>query len=198
METANDIEQSHVQYVSGHTPGLRFPEEFSLLKPATLIFSEEINPRMPWTLYRFLRRTNTHELLIIAEGFIVPNEADVESPKAGCAFMVNEGDEGYYSFPLEDKSPNLQMNTKTPQCATLRAIIVALTCRNWAIEGFSRIVIATSDASVVEGITVSIKEWLQHGWFVGQPATPVHDIDLWWTLMEAVQNCGRYGLKLSF
>ncbi|KAJ5765252.1 RNase H domain protein [Penicillium odoratum] len=91
------------------------------------------------------------------------------------------------------------MNTKTPQFATLRATIAALTCRNWAIEGFSRIVIATSDASVAEGITVSIKDWLQQGWFVrGQPATPVLNIDLWWTLMEAVQNCGRYGLTLYF
>ncbi|KAJ6103794.1 hypothetical protein N7486_004016 [Penicillium sp. IBT 16267x] len=181
-------------------PARKLPKEF--LPPygyyvPESIFVPTISTRSLFPVNRFTRVQNPRELLICTEGASVPNEKHPDKPKAGCAFMVNETG-GWCRFLLEDECPTGVKNVKTAQCASIRAAIAALQCRNWAAEGFERIIIATSDASVVEGITHLMRGWMRDDWCYQYSDVPVGNVDMWYCLMKTIHEAEKKGCTVYF
>lgn len=75
--------------------------------------------------------------------------------------------------------------TTTPFRASLRCVIAALEYIPWAAEGFSKLVIATSEEWLIRGIVYDIHEWRSNEWrltrktSLGLPGDDVPDKDLW-------------------
>ena len=189
-----------IPYMASDPPGLKLPREF--LPPyghfvPESIYLSTISSRSPFPLNRFIRDQNPRELLICTEGASFANDEQPNKPRAGCAFMVNETG-GWYRFPLEEENPTGKKNTRTARCASIRAAIAAIQCRDWAAEGFQRLIIATSDVSVVDGITSLMRGWIRDGWCYRYTDIPVEDEDMWWCLMETIHAAERKGCTVSF
>ncbi|KAJ5655327.1 hypothetical protein N7507_007277 [Penicillium longicatenatum] len=189
-----------IPYMAGDPPSRKLPKEFQppygFWGPETM-YAPTVSTRSPFPVRRFTRVKDPRELLICTEGTSKPNDKEPNNPKAGCAFMVNDTG-GWYRFPLEDKCPNGKRNTKTAQCASIRAAIAALQCRDWAAEGFERIIIATSDPSVVEGITSLMRGWMRDDWCYRYTDIPVEDEDLWMSLMKTIHRTEEKGCTVLF
>ncbi|KAI0102156.1 ribonuclease H-like domain-containing protein [Nemania sp. FL0031] len=79
--------------------------------------------------------------------------------EASCGFMFNSLPEDRVVFRLEAKGPDGKHHPVTSLRARLRAVIGALKFRDWSREGWSRIVVITSD-KIVSGATTDIREWV--------------------------------------
>ncbi|KAJ5890058.1 ribonuclease H-like protein [Penicillium tannophilum] len=189
-----------IPYMASDPPSLKLPREF--LPPyghfvPESIYLPTISTRSPFPLNRFIRAQNPRELLICTEGTSFHNDEQPNKPKAGCAFMVNETG-GWYRFPLEENNQKGKKNTRSARCASIRAAIAAIQCRNWAAEGFQRLIIATSDVSVVDGITSLMRGWIRDGWCYRYTDVPVEDEDLWWCLMYTIHAAEKKGCTVYF
>ncbi|KAJ9489096.1 hypothetical protein VN97_g4195 [Penicillium thymicola] len=81
--------------------------------------------------------------------------------------------------------------------AHIRAVIAALRYKDWAAEGFSRLIIATDSDYLVEGITGLIREWLHWGW-VSITGEPIRNRDLWECLLGEVEILEEKGISVQF
>ena len=141
--------------------------------------------------YRFVRSTNPNEMLMFVDGSALNNG----SPDARAGFAV-------VFAPLEWYSPisrRLEQdgNPQTSNRAELRAVLASLTLRNWAGEGFSRIVLACDSEYVVKGISDWIFEWRKNGWKT-TAGSPVVNQDLWKILEGKLRGMEKSGMLVQF
>ena len=80
--------------------------------------------------------------------------------------------------------------------AELRAIVGALRYRNWASEGFTTLVLATTSDYIVRGATEWIRAWLQRGWSKGNGEL-VSNMDMWQVFLGEVERWHEYGVKIQ-
>ncbi|KXG45591.1 uncharacterized protein PGRI_033580 [Penicillium griseofulvum] len=151
-------------------------------------------------VHRFIRKTPDNrsietDFLIYTDGACYDNGRI--NAKAGCSFVFNDSTSGFARFALEYKGPTGQQHTLTNNRAELRAVIAALRYRDWAAEGFTRLVIATDSEYVVYGITSWIWEWLTWSW-VTTAGEPVRNRDLWECLLGEVEMWQERGLTVQF
>ncbi|KAJ5158946.1 uncharacterized protein N7500_008597 [Penicillium coprophilum] len=151
-------------------------------------------------VHRFIRVTPNNrsvetDFLIYTDGACFDNGRI--NAKAGCSFVFNGSTSGFARFALEYKGPTNQQHTRTNNRAELRAVIGALRYRDWAAEGFTRLVIACDSEYVVEGITSWIWDWLRWNW-ITTAGEPVRNRDLWECLLGEVEMWHDRGLTVQF
>ncbi|KIY72179.1 hypothetical protein CYLTODRAFT_344448 [Cylindrobasidium torrendii FP15055 ss-10] len=157
-------------------------------KPTTIFAPENNNLHAA----RFVRRSNWQEALIYAAGACTDNE------HAGCAFIFHPNSpKQNVQFSLEIKGPFNEEHPQSQDRATLRAVLGALTFREWDGEGFRRVVIATDSEYVVLGLTELVYRWRDNGW-VKSSGTPVENRDLWEALLERLHEVERRGTQPLF
>lgn len=81
--------------------------------------------------------------------------------------------------------------------AHIRAAIAALRYRDWAADDFSRLIIATDSEYLVEGITISMREWLHWNWMT-HAGEPIRNRDLWECLLGEVEIWEESGMSVQF
>lgn len=121
-----------------------------------------------------------------------------ENAQAGWAFY-----HGSYSSikcvtsgRLEKKGPFGDRSPQTSNRAELRAVIAALRYKDWTIDGFHTIVIATDSEYTAEGSTNWIRNWLTNGW-TRNGGPDVMNKDLWEALLGEVERCKDRGLAVQ-
>ena len=151
-------------------------------------------------VHRFIRlnhdnRSVEDEFLIFTDGTCMDNGRPFA--RAGCSFVYNESASGYVRFALEYKGPTGQQHTLTNDRAQIRAVIVALRYRDWAMDGFSHLIIATDSEYVVDGITREAYDWIQYSW-VTRAGEPIRNRDLWECLLGEVEMWEERGMSVQF
>jgi ribonuclease HI len=159
------------------------------IKPSDLYEVQLNNCTLPGN--RFVRSTNPAEMLIFVDGSSLNNG----TPNARAGY-------GVVFAPLEWYSPisgRLEQdgNPQTSNRAELRAVLVSLTLRFWAGEGFSRIVLACDSEYVVKGISEWIFKWRMNGWKTSA-GRPVVNQDLWNKLEEKLREMEKEGMLVQF
>lgn len=141
------------------------------------------------------------EILVYTDGSCLDQNSFVDNSirRAGCAVIFGtkrpRWDPNMHSrafmFALEQHGPTGEFYPPTSNRAELRAAIAALECREWSGEGWSKVVIATDSAYVVEGITYWVLKWREQD-FQTKPGKPVKNRDLWERLLQLVnEHCYR-------
>lgn len=150
----------------------------------------------PW-VHRFIRHTNSSQLLIYVDGACLDNGQP--TARAGCAFVFGSHDGGYSSFRLENRGPaDQQLRKQTSNRAELRAVIAALRYRHWKGEGFNSLVIATDSEYVVEGATNRVRGWMRRGWKTTGTGASVKNQDLWKVLLGEAEKWSGRGMDVEF
>lgn len=119
--------------------------------------------------------------------------------KAGWAFWHGStGDQPLVvSGRLELKGPFGHSSQQTSDRAELRAVLAALRYRDWLVEDFHTVVIATDSEYVVCGSTEWVKKWMEKGW-VHDGNRPVKDRDLWEAILGEVERLQCLGKTVKF
>ncbi|KGO74129.1 hypothetical protein PITC_021870 [Penicillium italicum] len=151
-------------------------------------------------VHRFIRlnrnnRSVEDEFLIYTDATCLDNGRN--NGRAGCSFVYNNSTSGFARFPLEYRGPTGQQHAMTIDRAQIRAAIAALRYRDWAADGFSRLIIATDSEHLVEGITTSIREWLHWNW-ITRAGEPIRNRDLWECLLGEVELWEESGMSVQF
>ncbi|CAP93273.1 hypothetical protein E8E15_005116 [Penicillium rubens] len=151
-------------------------------------------------VHRFIRlnhdnRSVEDEFLIYTDGTCMDNGRP--HARAGCSFVYNESTSGFARFPLEYKGPTGQQHPMTIDRAQVRAVVAALRYRDWAADGFSRLIIATDSDYVVDGITRDAHEWTQFNWTT-RAGEPIRNRDLWECLLGEVEMWAERGMSIQF
>ncbi|CRL19653.1 Polynucleotidyl transferase, ribonuclease H fold [Penicillium camemberti] len=151
-------------------------------------------------VHRFIRlneenRSVEDEFLIYTDATCLDNGKT--NARAGCSFVYNDSASGWARFPLEFKGPSGEQYILTVHRAHIRAVIAALRYKDWAADGFSRLVIATDSDYLVEGITDLIREWLHSDW-VSTSGEPIKNRDLWERLLGEVEILEEKGISVQF
>ncbi|KAI0965938.1 RNase H domain protein [Xylaria arbuscula] len=94
----------------------------------------------------------------------------------------------------KDRSSNSQSQNK--HRAEIRAVIVALRCRNWVREGFKTVVIATSSFQTSRGPTQWLMGWVNNSWHK-EDGHIIKNLDLWKTLHSEVERLDREGILVE-
>ncbi|OWT42227.1 RNase H domain protein [Pochonia chlamydosporia 170] len=147
---------------------------------------------------RFIRRDDSEQLLIYADGACLNNGQP--NPKAGWAFVFKPDTNqpsGIVSARLEKKGPFGDAFAQTSNRAELRAVLAALRFRHWRGEGFSTLVFATDSEYVAEGATSWIRGWVRNGWKTSTGAD-VKNKDMCEVLLGEVERWDDEGLKIQF
>ncbi|KAJ5938677.1 ribonuclease H-like protein [Penicillium verhagenii] len=191
-----------VLYMARDPPGARFPGKFRIGADITnprYVFESRPNGRGPRPTgpSRFIRIANHREFLVCVEGASIEDPDNSQIISAGCAFKMNAHG-GIVRFPLEDEIPTGESNSKSTTNAAVRATIGFLQSRDWSREGFDRLVIASSNESLVEGITVNMRHWVRNGWFKRDTDIPIKDVELWELLFDEIQTYDTRGLTITF
>lgn len=113
--------------------------------------------------------------------------------RAGWGCVYNDSDAGM-SGPLEG---TVGGSEQTSNRAELRAVIAFLQMRAWEEGGAYRIVIATDSASVVDGVSKQLEQWVAHQWKTKRGQT-VSDRDLWIVLKQELDSAKEVGLEILF
>lgn len=137
--------------------------------------------------YRFIRKTNQHEMLIYIDGSCLGNG----TPNARAGYGVKWNKDYHLSRRLEGTGP------ETSNRAELRAAIVALGLRIWNGEGFDKVVLACDSEYVVLGICERVQRWKQRGW-ITSAGTPVANKDLWELLLAKLETLDDHGVMVQF
>lgn len=181
--------------------GLVHAEKFTPPKPTDvpqLLFPSGIGMKASPRVHRFIRHTDSTQLLVYTDGACLNNGS--KNPQGGCAFVYRPampGRLGHVGFHLESKGPTGQHHQQTSNRAELRAVLGALRFRYWTGEGFKSIVIATDSEYVVEGATKWVRGWVRKGWKTSY-GQPVKNKDLWQALLGEFERWSECGLKVKF
>lgn len=138
---------------------------------------------------RFVSQLNHNEMLIYTDGACLGNGQ--ANPKAGCGVVFREelpGRRGHLAVPLERQGPTGHPRPQTSNRAELRAVLAALQFRSWPCEGWTKVVIATDSAYVVEnGKSVKNKDLWKCllGWCEDAAMFPARTkLEFWWIPRE--------------
>ncbi|KUJ11292.1 ribonuclease H-like protein [Mollisia scopiformis] len=190
------------------------PTREQTLNPVPGVFPTRFRPSAPTDIpsslftygnifdhHRFVRRTDSKEILIFTDGACLDNGK--ENPRAGCGFVFRPQTTnqpvkgGSFEFRLESRGPSGDALPQTSNRAELRAVIAALQYRAWDGEGWNRIVIATDSEYTVKGATEWIKNWQSNGWRTSN-REPVKNKDSWELLLKEVRFLKEKGVEVVF
>ncbi|KAH6646102.1 ribonuclease H-like domain-containing protein [Truncatella angustata] len=179
--------------------GRVFPTKFfppsSSIRPTELFTSRTLQPSQ---LAKWTHRSDPHKVLIFTDGACLNNGQP--NPKAGWAFVDGPGrgiGAGTRSGRLETKGPFGDDGIQSSNRAELRAVIAALRFRDWDVEGYYTIIIATDSAYVVQGCCKWVKTWIRHGWKTNARAD-VKNRDLWEMLLGEVERWHDKDVAIQF
>ncbi|KAG6009731.1 hypothetical protein E4U21_001479 [Claviceps maximensis] len=155
----------------------------------------------PWLrTFRYTHRDNSKKMLIYTDGACIDNGR--RGARAGWAFVYGPPTEGcVVSSRLEERGPSGCLYDQTSNRAELRAVIAALSYRNWKAEGFDTIVIATDSEYVASGATEWARNWVYNGWRLSSrdwSAAQVKNQDLWKKLLQEVERWYSCGVTIQF
>ncbi|KAJ5383055.1 hypothetical protein N7517_000966 [Penicillium concentricum] len=184
--------------------GRMIPANFKPPRPVVVRTQRFVSPRP----HDFIRHIEHHtQFLIYTHGACLDNgragfaiysimmclSNGQSRPRAGCAFVFRScsNTKCHVSFPLELEGPIGQECAQTSNRAELRAVLAALRCRWWYLEG-SEMVIATDSKYVVNGIT----RWMQNGWTTRIWA-PVANQDLWLYILGEIERADRGRMRVT-
>ncbi|KAK7753397.1 hypothetical protein SLS62_004687 [Diatrype stigma] len=176
-------------------------------KPDDVFPVQMVNTSQQHVLERFCIRSrfapkhlSPKTMLIYTDGACSNNNhRNPSAPRGGAAFVFNEEPWGIFSFALENRGPDGRVYPHTNNRAELRAVIAALQFRQWASEGWDRIVVATDSRYVFKGATEWLRKWASRKFLAsGSSSKPVANIDLWLALSEALGNYAEAGCEVSF
>ncbi|OAQ57224.2 ribonuclease H domain-containing protein [Pochonia chlamydosporia 170] len=171
--------------------GRVFPTKFnppSATSAPGVLFPAGIGHQAIPPVARFIRRDDSEQLLIYADGACLNNGQP--NPKAGWAFVFKPDTNqpsGIVSARLEKKGPFGDAFAQTSNRAELRAVLAALRFRHWRGGGFSTLVFATDSEYVAEGATSWIRGWVRNGWKTSTGAD-VKNKDMWEVLLGEVER----------
>lgn len=139
--------------------------------------------------YRFIRKDDNTQMLMFVGGAVIG-----DPPKGGCAVVLTNGEEG---VPVKQALENLAP-AHTADRAALRAVLLALELRWWTGEGFKKIVIATDNEYVVEGMCQKQVAWSRNDW-KEETGEDVENKDIWVKLMAKIHDMeGIHGEHVQF
>lgn len=163
-----------------HDPGTAFTDEFT----------------------RMAHRDDDTIGLIFTDGACLNNGQ--EDPKAGWAIHHGFSPAGKPQVDgrrLEQRGPfdtlDQPARVETSNRAELRAVLGALRLREWKIEGFKKLVLATDSSYVVDGATAWCRTWRGNGWRT-QARQEVKNKDLWEMLLGEVEDYKAVGIDILF
>ncbi|KAI0055358.1 hypothetical protein BV25DRAFT_1774738, partial [Artomyces pyxidatus] len=148
-----------------------------------------------WHLHgpRYVRRTNGQEALIHCDGVYIQNAA-----RMGCAVVRHPSkprvNEAYKAGPYGRDG---RVYPLTSLRAELCAALSALRRCEWYIDGFTRVVVATSSHYTVDGIAERVWKWEQKGCRTAA-GKPVQNRDLWEALSDEVKRLEGRGIRALF
>ena len=142
--------------------------------------------------YRYVRSTNSTEMLIFVDGSAFNNGSPSSRAGYGIVFAPTWSSKSTFSNRLEQDG-----NPQTSNRAELRAVLAALTLRSWGKEGFSRIVIACDLEYVVNDISKWIFKWRENGWKTTS-GHPVMNQDLWNKLEAKLRDMEEQRMLVQF
>ncbi|CAI7591243.1 unnamed protein product [Penicillium discolor] len=133
-------------------------------------------------VHRFIRlnednRSVEDEFLIYTDATCLDDGKT--NARAGCSFVYNDSASGWARFPLEFKGPDGQQQILSVHRAHIRAVIAALRYKDWAADGFSRLIITTDSDYLVDG-------------------EPIRNRDLWERLLGEVEILEEKGIRVQF
>lgn len=168
-------------------------------EPMTIFHGRSIN-LAGHHVWRYTHIHMNNQLLIMTDGSCANN--GTPDARGGCAFIYGPSLDfdqinARESFRLEDEGPFGDMYPQTSNRAELRAVIAALRYRNWAVESFNSIVIATDSDYVTEGVTRWVRRWLQNGWRT-RTGDQVENVDLWQCLLGDAERLWDSAIQVLF
>jgi ribonuclease HI len=138
---------------------------------------------------RFIRDGNPRQALVYADGACRWNG----KPYAAAGYGIVYGPRSYDYGPIE-RSPHI---TPTSNRAELRGVLEAIRATEWHAEGFTKLVVASDSAYVVNGITEYCDKWEANGWKNAR-GDPVANRNLWRKLLEQLDSQGEKGVSVQF
>ncbi|KZZ88771.1 Ribonuclease H-like protein [Moelleriella libera RCEF 2490] len=147
---------------------------------------------------RFLQRGDPSSVLVYTDGACLHNGHP--HARAGFAIVYRPMTEhlpGVMCARLEKLGPFGQEYRQTSNRAELRAVLGALRLRDWAKDGFKRLIVATDSRYVVQGGTDWIQRWLENGWKTHTGAE-VKNRDMWELLLGEAERYARANLEIQF
>ncbi|KAF2422611.1 ribonuclease H-like protein [Tothia fuscella] len=148
---------------------------------------------------RFVRRCKPSQFLVYCDGACTNNGG--QNARSGYGFVYGPdfapGHPRGYSVPLETSVLDGSAEVPTNNRAEMWAVLAALRCKEWELEGFNNLVIASDSEYLVKGITEWIRDWARNGWYTSD-GSYVKNVDLWKTILEEVNICKQHGLDVSF
>ena len=132
-----------------------------------------------------------YSVLLFTAGAVVDSEQ--KEPHAGCGLVFRPDDQTVISLPLESTLGF----AATPARAELRSAIMALQLRDWAAEGFQRIVIGTNSDYVMRGASEHLRKWQQRQWRTRERKS-VKNKDLWEILLHGLEKWEKFGVSVQF
>lgn len=139
--------------------------------------------------HRFICKNNPHTALIFIAGTAVDTDTSLSTvyrPQAGYGIVFAP----YSWTPPISCRLECDGTPQTADRAQLRATLVALGSRNWYMEGFTTIIVATDSEYVVRGISGGMAVWKEDEWkttTLGGKLVEIANRDMW----EAVENMIR-------
>ncbi|KAK8228010.1 RNase H domain protein [Phyllosticta capitalensis] len=127
----------------------------------------------------------------------VGGNTSTREPRAGCAFVFREGDEGTISWALEKQGPDGVTYKHTSNRAELRAALAALKFRYWPGEGWDRLVLITDSLYVSHHAAEWLRKWVERGWRTTSGES-VKNQDLWKELSIRMGELAEGGCEVSF
>ena len=169
---------------SRYYPAPRYQSPYNIFKP---MITRRIPPARR---FAHVNSDNEASVLISTDGAALNNGQP--NVRAGYGVVYAPDGSGRLSYHLgEENYP------PTSNRAELLGAITALKVRNWAREGFSRVVIASDSAYLVNGICAWVFTWMNRDWTTARGEC-VKNIDLWEDLMAAVERLEARGIEVLF
>ncbi|KAL2172677.1 hypothetical protein VTG60DRAFT_4123 [Thermothelomyces hinnuleus] len=177
---------------------------------------------------RLVNRFNHREMMLVIAGSCLRNGGD--APVGGCAFVFGGGDDdadrdpdegqemdghaigvGTVAFRLSSRDADPPSSREdTCNRAKLSAAIAALRFRDWAGEGWRRVVVVTDLEYLAKGATEWLPNWVKRKWRKPPGAKPGKkggsdderkcylNRDLWEELQARVEELMAAGCEVSF
>lgn len=165
---------------------------------------------------RYVHKRDSKQILIYTAGASVREGVKEGEAAAGFAFVVCPPSLVDINSPgiviserLEQHGPFdddgvARPQTQTASCASIRAVIGALQYRKWPEEvaGYNKIIIATHDENLVDGIVHRVEKWKADGWITKawktRPGKPLKNSDMWEMLATGLEMYKERGVTVEF
>lgn len=149
---------------------------------------------------RMARYDNPDEMLIYISGQkVVKSEKD---KRAGCAVVYETEHRSITPnplvFSLEETGLDGAKQSRTPYCATLRAVVAALELKTWASEGWKQVTIATDSSAIHHEVIVKLAKWVAKDWLNGRSVHRPPHPELWSRALDLINEQAYHGCEVRF